>query len=82
MKLCRDCKWMRAPGEFARCVAPQNIRPTTVIGTGFEERPEVRWIFCSTHRYGGLLVGLITKACGNGRWFEPIPPPTTEKPHD
>lgn len=47
-KLCRDCKWMREPGAYAKCVAPQNLKP---LLTGFEAEAELRkYVFCSTHR--------------------------------
>ena len=68
-KLCKDCKWMRDPGEFAKCEAPQNM--TSDIRTGFEAVRR-RWTHCNIHREGSPFpLDMIYGLCGNsGRWWE------------
>lgn len=72
-KLCKDCKWMRDPGEFARCEAPQNVlKINSVALVGFEDRLSFRYKFCATHRDSGWIIcRLIDKTCGReGRWWK------------
>lgn len=83
-KTCQTCKWVKNPGEFAECVAPQNMemyvsrfrarqKTLSVVGFGGAEEtpnPTPRWIYCTTLRSGGWLNALATQACGeSGRWW-------------
>ena len=68
LRLCKDCKWMRNPGKYAECFAPQNKK---ILATGFE--PDYRYKFCTTHREGNWLDAVMTNSCGaRGRWFKPM----------
>ena len=63
VKLCRDCKWMREPGEYAWCahVSEQLFAPDL---TGFENDGRAGY-YCSTAR-------IYKAGCGpEGKWFEP-----------
>ena len=82
-KLCRDCKWVSNPGQFAWCNAPQNYRDTlnklAEKYTGFEveeANKKTRWkedVTCTFHRSENFLFcRLPPYTCGKeGRWFEP-----------
>ena len=79
-RLCVDCKWMRDPGEFARCLAPQNTRvevdPGGMNATGFKDetrtRTYQRFTFCATQRYGWRIEAILFNVCGpQGRWWTP-----------
>lgn len=76
---CSKCKWMRDPGEFAQCIAPQNMvekhdraePPETSFPVKVQIRIKPRWYYCSTHRNSDWLSALMGRACGrSGRWFE------------
>ena len=74
MKLCKECKWMREPGEFAQCVAPKNMLNDY---TGFGNHVP-RFKYCSSHRIGGGLFPYLERGCGKqGRWFELLEKPKT-----
>ena len=69
-KLCKDCKWVRDPGQFAKCDAPQNIKNPSK--TGFKEN-ERRWDYCSVHRESPAWFpfDILYRLCGTrGRWWE------------
>ena len=66
MKLCRDCKHVRNPGEFARCAASNNSL------TGFDDFGTIS--MCSIHREAGFFWARFAEGgrCGKeARWFEP-----------
>lgn len=66
MKLCKDCKWMREPGEFAKCVAPREL--SVPIRTGFETPPVIH---CSTARDD--IARYNPELCGpDGNLWEPM----------
>lgn len=71
IKLCKECRWCKNPGEFAECRAPQNKKNINKQ-TGFEE--ERRYNYCSTQRsslLGGWISCRLDGACGvEGRWWE------------
>ncbi len=72
MKLCKDCKWMKDPGEFAKCTAPQNIECAPGTLTGFAEEPQYKITYCSTQRRLKMFDAWLLKRCGQaGKWFEP-----------
>lgn len=76
MKLCKNCKWMREPGKFAKCVAPQNMRRDTQYdAVGFPDTTMTpKFVYCSTQRGSGWdawILGVMIDSCGNGRWFVP-----------
>lgn len=64
-KLCKDCKWMRDPGRFARCEAPQNF---TDSATGFETLV-AKYTYCSAQR-----MDAFDSCRRSGDWFEPREP--------
>jgi hypothetical protein len=67
-KLCKDCKWVKDPGEFAKCTCPalmQNV-------TGYENTPQIG--YCEIQRDAGWFWSLIAPGgrCGKaGHYFEP-----------
>lgn len=71
MKLCKDCKWVREPGNYAKCAAPKNIDKRVEL-TGFRDDAEVRWRYCSTLREFNWIEALFFDGCGkSGKWYEP-----------
>lgn len=80
-RLCRDCRWVRdtdyAGGEFATCHAPQNFRRRdrdVAARTGFHEAATPRYVYCSTHRSGGVISHYLLPVgdCGPlGSWWKP-----------
>lgn len=73
-KLCKDCKWCKEPGEFAKCRAPQNERKGTASKrTGFEKKEYV-YDYCHIQRdslLGGWIKCRLKGSCGKeGRWWE------------
>lgn len=70
LKLCRDCKFVADPGEFAKCNAPQNVK-SMEPWTGFPDENERRkWSYCSQHRNKFWLDAVIFGFCGkSGRWW-------------
>jgi hypothetical protein len=64
-KCCDDCKWVRNPGRFAECRAPQNLT-TDVTSKGTPKR----LTYCSTIRADGWIWARLLDLCGHeGRWF-------------
>ena len=69
MKLCKDCKWVENPGEYARCTYPS--AGSSGKYTGFPSKPTID--YCSIQREaGGLWTYMAPDGrCGKiGRWFE------------
>jgi hypothetical protein len=71
MKLCKDCRWVKNPGEFARCTRPSSSDPT-----GFHDGPQIH--YCEIQRDAGwftiLFIGWSFKGnlCGrSGRFWQP-----------
>lgn len=63
-RLCKDCKWMRHPGQLAVCEAPRNHTEADIL-TGFEEESPYIYKWCSAQRQGPSI------SCGReGRWWE------------
>ena len=70
-RLCRDCKWCKEPGEFAKCYHPKNTRNISAKYTGFTERVSLNINYCSTHREAGWIHCRMAGSCGKeGRWWE------------
>jgi len=70
VKLCKDCKWMENPGEFAACTHPKQKRKDFGM-TGFEIEWR-RWKYCSLQRQEGIFDRYLMGTCGKGgRWWEP-----------
>jgi hypothetical protein len=81
MKTCATCRWMREPGEYAQCYAPQNTISNAaaeqvgfdLVGFGEKAKPKRRWEYCSTQRTGGWFDTWVTNSCGrSGRWWLPM----------
>ena len=80
IKLCRDCKWVSNPGEFAHCKAPQNYQDPLALRaakyTGFKAgtmKERKGYSSCAVHRSQNFIVCRFRPyTCGKeGRWFEP-----------
>jgi hypothetical protein len=68
MKLCSDCRWVKDPGEFAQCVKPRFLDPST--GEGRPNRHGIR--YCFLLREDGWFISMMMGWCGRaGRFFEP-----------
>lgn len=71
-KLCRDCKWMREPGAFAKCTAQLNPANSGDAFTGFDGPSMDAKRYCATQRMHDRFDAFLLGRCGKyGRWFEP-----------
>ena len=72
MKLCKDCKWCKDPGRFAKCAHPKNKVDDSAPYTGFNDDYALKIEYCSIHRAAGIIHCRVTGLCGKeGRWWEP-----------
>lgn len=69
-KYCEDCRFCEGSGEFAHCVAPQNIesdKRVDLISPTLRKQVQYRYVMCSTQR-----TPPVCKSCGpDALWFEP-----------
>ncbi len=76
VRLCRDCKWIINPGEYAECSFPVK-RPYIDLVTGKKKQSGREFSYCSVQRDADWLWARVAPQgrCGRaGRWYEPKAP--------
>lgn len=68
--ICTDCQWVRKPGDYAECHAPQGRPVGDYLSGSTSTRAHIG--YCSIQREAGWWWARQLNNCGKeGRWFVP-----------